>query len=591
MKFKPFQRLAATLVLSLLAGCGGAAHDVIPSTANAVDSTIADRPAGRDLVAGVPQLGGSGLHDLGRAPADVRLPIAVTLRYRNEAQLERFISSQESLPKGVRPHWLTNAQFDARYAPSAGDYARVVRSLQAAGLRVIGRFENRTVIDAEGSADTLDAYFGTQIHRVKQSGYGVRYSNVRPAFAPASLRGLLLSVDGLSTLSLVHVFTPPAPPTGSEDARAPDATRELSPKLFGPPNTSRMNSVGYGPGAFDRAYNFPIMHSTGNAVYDGRGRGIAFIMDSDFLDSDVATFVKYFGITRPDSNTKRVPIDGGAPPGDEAVNSVFSTFMLESMAGLAPGARVYAYEIHPGFALNNVTDAFNQIVSDNRVDVVPSAFGNCEAVIPKTAEAWGAIAEQALAKGIVFAAGSGDLGGTLCTQIPASSPYFTAVGGTAVEIGPHGVWFNEPADLFSSGGVSKVFAMPSWQNGVPGTASSGRNVPDIAFDSFDTVGGAGYMAINSGWNSDINPYSGTGLLASSIYAAAIAQIDQVKNERTGLANEKLFDLWKVVGYGTNEHPYFHDALEGGSGLYFAVPGYDFVTGIGSVDLWNLTQQL
>jgi subtilase family serine protease len=555
---RPF---VVTLVLVMLGGCAGARPTLLPGTTVAPSSVVAN-PLERDIVADVP------------------------LQYRSEAQLQEFIARQEELPPGSRRHWLTNEQFDARFAPSPSAYARVVASLQRAGIRVTQRFDNRTVIDAEGGVAALEAYFGTEVHRVEQPGHGIRYANVRAAFAPADVRGLLLSVDGLSTMSTVRLLGA-SPASGTAGL---NAMRDRALKLFGPPNPNKA-AVGYGPAALETAYDFPATHPNGGTVYDGSGHASAFIMDADFADRDLATFFKYFGITRSASMTIRVPIDGGAPPGDEALDSVFTTFIAENIAALAPGSRLYAYEVHPGFAYNTITDTYNRVVSDNRVDVVSSPFGNCEAAIATTAKAWDAIAEQGLAKGIVFAAGSGDSGGISCPNAPASSPYFTAVGGTSLAIGRGGDWFSEPGWYASSGGISRVFPMPAWQNGIPGTVAGGRNEPDVAFDAELTTGAAGYIRANGGWFSDINPYGGTGSLAASIYAAALTEINQLKDERTGLGSESLFQIWKNTGYGTPHRPYFHDALEGGSGLYFAVPGYDFVTGIGSVDFWNVAEKL
>jgi subtilase family serine protease len=589
MNVRVCRSLIAGFMVVAFVGCASAQHSIPALSSSSVDETDlpAVKPSDRAIVSSVPAPN-DPVHDLGRAPSKQVLPIAVTLRYRNEGQLQAFIAREEELPRGSRHQWLTNEQFDARFAPSSRDYSRVAAALQRAGLRVTQQFENHTVIDAQGSVGALERYFNTQIDRVEQVGHGTRYMNVRAAYEPADLSGLLLSVDGLSTLSMVHLFAAPASRASGTSA---DAVRADGSKLFGHINPTRSNAIGYGPAAFQIAYDFPEVHAAGKTVYNGAGHATAFIMDADFIDSDIATFVKYFGITRPASKTIRVPIDGGSPPGDEALDSIFTTFIGENIAALAPGADLYVFEIHPGFPLNDITDAYNRIVSDNRVDAVATSFGNCEQAIPTTTKAWSAIAEQALAKGIVFAAGSGDEGGILCTSTPASSPNFTAVGGTSLTIGPGGSWFAEPGYYASSGGVSRLFPLPPWQNGVSGNISSGRNVPDIAFDANPTEGAAGYIAANGGWSSGINPYWGTGLLATSIYVAALTQIDQMKGERTGLASDKLFTMWKKLGYGTQKHPYFHDATEGGSGLYFAVPGYDFVTGIGSIDFWNLAQKM
>jgi hypothetical protein len=71
----------------------------------------------------------------------------------------------------------------------------------------------------------------------------------------------------------------------------------------------------------------------------------------------------------------------------------------------------------------------------------------------------------------------------------------------------------------------------------------------------------------------------------------VAQIDQLKGGRVGLSGASLYGALSAHGYGPNNKPFFHDITQGGSYEYFAVPGFDLVTGIGSVDAWNLASEL
>ena len=45
--------------------------------------------------------------------------------------------------------------------------------------------------------------------------------------------------------------------------------------------------------------------------------------------------------------------------------------------------------------------------------------------------------------------------------------------------------------------------------------------------------------------------------------------------------------------GTTKQPFppFHDVVLGGNRYYDAKPGWDYATGLGSPDLWNLTRDL
>ena len=100
--------------------------------------------------------------DLGRAPADTQVSLAVTLAYRDQAGLDAFVHAVSTPGSPQYRHYLTADQFNARFAPSPEDYAAVVAAFQRAGLQVVRTYENRTVVDVAGSARAVEAYFGTE---------------------------------------------------------------------------------------------------------------------------------------------------------------------------------------------------------------------------------------------------------------------------------------------------------------------------------------------------------------------------------------------------------------------------------------------
>jgi hypothetical protein len=235
---------------------------------------------GSDVVAAVPQA--RGIADLGHAPLGGRVDIAVTLNYRNDDLLGRLVEMQADPASPLYGHFLTNAQFNATFAPRPADYARVAAALQKNGFRITQTFSNATVIDARGTVGAADRLFSTDIHTVNQAGYGIRYANATPAHEPAVLRGLIRAVSGLHTLTLVHThFWKATPHFGVE----PDAA---GPPLKGPVNPE-YGIAGYGPLAFSQGYLFPEQFkSSGGKYYDGTGRTSGIVIDADFLDSDLA---------------------------------------------------------------------------------------------------------------------------------------------------------------------------------------------------------------------------------------------------------------------------------------------------------------
>ena len=565
----------------LQAGCSGqgaipAAQGQLPASGPAAAAAVADA-----TVASAAPLAGLHLRDAGQADARTTLALALTLRYRNADRLDRLVAEQSNPRSAEYRHWLSDEQFAATYAPSAADYRKVAASLQAAGFHIDATYANRTIVDASAPVQTIERYFQTSIHRVRPSGGGDAYANVRPAFAPRELNGLLLAVDGLTT---VAIATPYHDTVKRGDAS--HAPKAANASLFGP-ISSATNARGYAPLAFSAGYDLPVMHANGTTHYNGSGRTSGIVIDADFAESDLTTYLSYFKINRTGPKTKRNLINGGPPKGDAAGDSVEAALDAEAIVGNAPGTALWMYEI-PTLSGKNITDAYNAIVSDNKVDTANSSFGGCEALDGKTVKAWSAIAEQGAAKGITFHAATGDSGASLCASAPASSPYMVAVGGTALTVGTAGAWAQEVAWTGSGGGISTLFAQPSWQTGVAGAVNRGRNLPDVAMDADPYSGIAFYFTAS--WNTQYNPIGGTSL-SSPLFGAAVTEIDQVKNGRTGLTAGTLYATLAAHGYGSGASAYFHDIVQGSNGVFYAGSGYDLVTGIGSIDAWNIAEVL
>ena len=524
------------------------------------------------------------LTDLGRAPAALPIRVAITLRYRNEDQLDRLLDMQTDETSPLYAHWLSSSEFNAMFAPTSAQYALVIRELQRGGFRIAQTYANRTVVDAIGSVASAERLFNTQIHRVMQPGQGERYANALPAVAPKSLAGLVRSIDGLNSLTLVH----------ADYARA-HRSRGIGSDLAGPPLKGPVNPeynlAGYGPLAFSQGYDLPQQHQiTGKTgqYYTGTGRVSGVVIDADFLDTDLASFLTYFNVTRTGPATTRVLIDGGPPKGDGSPDSVETTLDVETIVSNAPGTTLYVYEF-PSFSnLQYITDAYNKVVSDNLVDTANSSFGGCETGFASSAQAWDAIAKQGAALGITFHASTGDDGSEGgCVQAPASGPHFVGVGGTSLTVDSNGNWTSETGWSGSGGGVSTVFALPKWQKKITNIITTGRNLPDVAFDANPNTGAAFYYG--GTWDNQDDPLGGTSL-ASPIFGASQTEYDEVIGKRFGLAGQKLFKFFKKNSYGTSPDLFFHDITSGSNGQYSCKTGYDQVTGIGSMDVWNIEQK-
>ena len=159
-------------------------------------------------------------------------------------------------------------------------------------------------------------------------------------------------------------------------------------------------------------------------------------------------------------------------------------------------------------------------------------------------------------------------------DFPASSPHVVACGGTKLEasgttITSEVVW-NESTGGATGGGISAVFPVPSYQQGItlPTSANpggkAGRGVPDVAGDADPETG---YNIVTDGSATVVG---GTSAVAP-LWAGLIARINGARTQPVGFINTLL--------YGAPAS--FHDITSGTNGAYSAGPGWDACTGLGS----------
>jgi kumamolisin len=192
-----------------------------------------------------------------------------------------------------------------------------------------------------------------------------------------------------------------------------------------------------------------------------------------------------------------------------------------------------------------------------------------------------AACQSAAALGVTITVASGDDGstdggkGNNC-DFPASSPHVLGCGGTKLigsgsTITSEVVW-NELAanEGAGGGGVSTVFALPSWQATAkvpkPSGKTGGRGVPDVAGDA-DPV--TGYVVRVDGQSMVIGGTSAVAPLMAGLIAVNNAQ----NKKSAGFINPQI--------YAAAAKTAFNDITQGNNGAFSAGPGWDACTGVGS----------
>jgi len=322
---------------------------------------------------------------------------------------------------------------------------------------------------------------------------------------------------------------------------------------------------------------------------NGAGYTAAIVIDDPVNTSYVSSYLSAAGVTHTGTITNEA-VDGGGSGDDPETD-----LDVQTIAGLAPGANIIVYD-EGSLSDANIEDAYNQVLSDAKASAVNSSFGGCESSDTSFDSATNSIAEQGAAEGVEFSASSGDTGSDECgndnaigVSAPAGDPYFTSIGGvnftqngsgvlqtvTAGDTGCNGGVANT---CYGGGGVSTTVALPSWQSGIAGVISSGRNQPDISLP-FDPVavytGGSFAEYLGTSWSSPAS-------------VALFIEADELHGSKLGWLNPTLYSLFSTTGYTK----YYTPCTSGNNIAYScSATQYNQAAGIGTPKGWALANAL
>ncbi|MEA2632793.1 MAG: hypothetical protein QOE66_3012, partial [Chloroflexota bacterium] len=324
------------------------------------------------------------------------------------------------------------------------------------------------------------------------------------------------------------------------------------------------------------------------------------------------------------------------------------TLDIEAVHGMAPGAKIVYVGAPNNY--QDLDAALNHVVDRHLADMVTNSYGfGGEALPTGFIKPFNDIFIQAAAEGIgvYFSSGdSADETGGVATNAPhatpdwpASSPWVTAVGGTSIGIDQNNqiavetgwesgtssyvsstnAWTPPPPGDFlygSGGGTSRLFTQPAYQQPVVPAAMAKahgstpmRVVPDVsAFGDPNTGYLIGQTQTFPNGQAKYSEYRiGGTSLSSPIFAGLMADLQQLKGAAIGFANPMLYgltgsafnDIQHVDHAGvvranynnsvdaSNGYSYRYRSFDFTTGLTIhTVPGYDNVTGIGTVNGTN-----
>lgn len=568
---------------------------------------------------------------VGRPTATQVVPFIVHLPLRNQAELEQVVELQGTPGTQAYHHWLTPAQFRARYGATPAQLATAAKVLRSAGVTV-DRISSQFVT-AHAPVAVVERTFGAQMATFRGRQGKMHIGSRTALTVPAALTSLGADVEGL----VYHG-------EGKPSLRLKPLSSQGPLNRYG-----LLGSLWFDD--FKQAYKFPAYQRA-----NGTGVRVATVNEADFSSDDLVAYLHHEKIGNAAGDIAPLPsfshaLVPGAPPFNVNDNAAVEADLdTQQAAGIAPGATLTgwttnAFDFPADFL--QVYDAINEFNSE---DIVSTSYGECELFFTPgfnggqdftgILKALHATFLQGNSEGITYTVSSGDSAGRECPElayftqagagktfttvasvsIPASDPNVVAVGGgnlitssnpsnpkdlNATYITENAYADPEPAsDPYgvgntltkqfwgAGGGQSSVFAKPNWQKGLtPGTS---RSLPDIglfvggcfandpgfvqpcADDVTHAVllfDGAAYQVIGT----SVAAPQAAGLIA--LYEDAVGSRNNPGSGRLGNVNPLLYHL---------PPGYFHKNIAGYNGVVAFKSGLNWNPSYGLGSLFNQT---
>jgi subtilase family serine protease len=542
----------------------------------------------------------------GALAAGQRVTARVWLTPRNASGLDALATAVSDPASALYGRFITSAQYDRQFAPSAAQVTSVTAWLSSFGVGVTAVGPGNTFVSAAGTAAAFNAALNTKLAHFLVKGKSEQ-APTQDVSIPSSLAGTVMAITGLSTLG--HLVTPAdfGAPSGFANATPCSSyygqkVATTLPKFNG--KTLPYAPCGYVPSQLRSTYG------VGQAGGLGKGQTVAITdaFDSPRLLSDANTYAtnrgdsafkagQFSDLSVPEVPTPFTDANGDPIPGTDQCggNGWYGEQNLdvEAVHGMAPKANVLYYGAASCFD-SDLLAQLAQVVQDNKASIVTNSWGeptfvvicdvngaNCQTfatIDQSTINAYESVFKHGAVQGIGFYFSSGDNGDELAAwgvkhpDWPTGDPWVTSVGGTSLAVSQNGhrlfetgwgtsqwrlnsdgsAWSNNVLafQYGSGGGFSQVFAQPSYQRHVvKNNPTGGRAVPDIGLVGDPTTGMLIGITQDFALPSAFGPagvhygeFRIGGTSLSSPLLAGIQADAQSGRERIGFANPLIYSL-------------------------------------------------
>ncbi len=560
-----------------------------------------------ELPAGIPS-GVQPRRDTGPVDPSVviqHVNLLFTLSDLQRTALSQLLLDQHNPSSPAYRRRLTPFEFADQFGLNPHDFAAIIRWLEAQGLSITYTANARNWIACSGTVANLQKVFHTPIHYFQENGR-TYLANTTAISIPAALANVVSAVRGLDNFHPLPFHHEP---------------RSVRPEL------TLGGSHYLAPGDIAAIYDINPLYSNG---VDGAGQKIVVAGQTDVELSDIASFRSTFGLP---VNPPQ-PVLYGPDPGFSPDDVLEADLDLEWAGAVAPNASIiYVYSSDVFDSVFYAIDQFPILAP-----VISLSYGGCEQENRSYLDWLRTAAQQANVEGITWVASSGDTGAAACdaqtsrqaslglaVNVPASIPEVTAVGGTEFNENGGSYWnssngtnlasarsyipeisWNDAAQLnllnASGGGVSTYYPTPLWQTGAGFPNDGFRDVPDLALSGSAYHDPYVFCTGGECANGTLGLVGGTSV-GAAVFSGVLALLNQyltssgaISQPGLGNINPALYQLavstplaFHDITAGTNVVPCATGTLDcsAGSFGYSAGLGYDRVTGLGSIDVFNL----
>jgi subtilase family serine protease len=577
--------------------------------------------------------------DQGRMEAAAELShvaMAFKLSAAQQQDLDTLLAEQQD-PKSPNYHkWLTPDEFAARFGMSQSDLDQVTNWLEGQGFTVDGVARNRNEIYFSGTAGQIESAFQIELHNYLVDGE-MHYANAGDPAIPKAFAGVVLGLRHLDNFR----------PKPRVVKAKPSVTSSQSGNHFVAPgdfvtiyDLQALYTAGFdGTGvklaimgqtsivnadldAFRTAAGLPARTASNFQQVLVPLNGTPTVSTGDLVEASLD--LEWSEAIAKNANIIYV----NATP--TATNGVWDALQYATTNGLAPVISTSYGFCEPGngqaFAMTVQTWVQNANALGSTVvsasgdqgaadcDSKPPATGGLAVDVPAS------IPEVTGMGGTEF---TGDAAATVTSGCAAATQYWgqscsLTSGASALSYIPEMTWNDSSSSSFGAtgGGVSAFFAKPTWQTGAGVPNDGMRDVPDISLNSsnahdpylicsqeFYTVNNLTATTCTSGFRASDQSFAAVG--GTSVAAPTFAGILAILNQGLGAnglgnINPNLYSL------SASTPSAFHDITSGNNKVictagtpttgsaavkcpaagtfgYSAGPGYDQVTGLGSID--------